>query len=57
MKGLWEKWDRLFSAIAFAEAGEFETARELMREKARVEKRDTIIKRKIPRISAPGAKR
>jgi hypothetical protein len=57
MKGFWEKWDRLFSAITFAEAGEFETARELVRGKARDEKRDTEIKRKIARISAPGAKR
>jgi hypothetical protein len=57
MRGFWEKWDRLFSAITFAEAGEFGTARELMRENARDEKRDTVIKRKIPRISAPGVKR
>ena len=57
MKGFGEKWDRIFSAITFAEAGEFETAREIMREKSRDEKRDTPIARKTARISAPGAKR
>ena len=31
MKTLKKKWDRLFSAIAFAEAGEVVTARELLR--------------------------
>jgi hypothetical protein len=57
MKGFGEKWDRIFSAITFAEAGEFDTAREIMREKRRDEKRDAPIARKTARISAPGAKR
>ncbi len=57
MKGFSEKWDRLFSAITFAEAGEFETAREILREKDRDQKRDTKIARKTARLTAPGAKR
>ncbi len=57
MKGFSEKWDRLFSAVTFAEAGEFDTAREILREKDRDEKRDTKITRKTARISAPGVKR
>ncbi len=57
MKGFTEKWDRLFSAITFAEAGEFETAREMLREKPRDEKRETPYARKTARMSAPGAKR
>lgn len=57
MKGFKDSWDRLFSAITFAEAGEFETAREIMREKPRDRKRDTQVVRKTARISAPGVKR
>lgn len=57
MKGFNEKFDRLFSAITFAEAGEFDTAREIMRENDRDVKRDTPVSRKSVRISAPGAKR
>ncbi len=57
MKGFSEKWDRLFSAITFAEAGEFDTAREILREKDRDQKRDTKITRKTARLTAPGAKR
>ncbi len=52
-----EKWDRLFSAVTFAEAGEFDTAREILREKDRDQKRDTKSTRKTARISAPGVKR
>ncbi len=57
MKGFSEKWDRLFSAVTFAEAGEFDTAREILREKDRDQKRDTKVVRKTARLSAPGAKR
>jgi len=57
MKGFTEKWDRLFSAVTFAEAGEFETAREILKERPRDEKRDTPHARKAVRMSAPGAKR
>jgi hypothetical protein len=57
MKSFNEKWDRLFSAITFAEAGEFDTAREMLRDKPRDQKRDTKITRKTERITAPGARR
>lgn len=57
MKGFRETWDRIFSAVTFAEVGEFDTAREIMREKARDQRRDTQVSRKTARISAPGAKR
>ena len=57
MKGFSEKWDRMFSAITFAEAGEFDTAREILRERPEDRLRDTPVARKTTRISAPGAKR
>jgi hypothetical protein len=57
MKWFTKKFDEIFTAITFAEAGEFDTAREIMREHARDEKRDTKVARKTARISAPGAKR
>ncbi len=57
MKSFSEKWDRLFSAITFAEAGEFGTAREILREKPHDNRRDTKTAGKAERLSAPGAKR
>jgi len=57
MKGFSRKFERIFTAVTFAEAGEFETAREIMKEEARDQKRDVQISRKTARISAPGAKR
>ena len=57
MKGFAKRFDQLFSAITFAEAGEFETAREIMKEEVRDRKRDRQVARKTPSISAPGAKR
>ena len=57
MKSFTEKIERIFTAITFAEAGEFETAREIMRERPRDQKRDNTGVRKTVRMSAPGAKR
>ena len=57
MKSVTEKIERIFTAITFAEAGEFETAREIMRERPRDQKRDNTAVRKTVRMSAPGAKR
>jgi len=57
MKSFTEKIDKLFSAITFAEAGEIETAREIMRERPSDQKRDNAGVRKTIRMSAPGAKR
>ena len=57
MKSFTEKFDRLFSAITFAEAGEFETAREILKERPIDRKRDNTGVRKTARMSAPGVKR
>lgn len=57
MKSFTEKIERIFSAITFAEAGEFETAREILRERPGDLKRDNTGVRKTARMSAPGAKR
>ena len=57
MKGFGKKFEQLFTAITFAEAGEFEAARQIMRDEVRDEKRDRPVSRKRARISAPGAKR
>ena len=55
MKALSKTWEKLFTAITFAEAGEFEAAREFLRE--RDEKRDTQVIRKNIRHEAPGTNR
>ena len=57
MKSFTEKFERIFTAITFAEAGEFETAQEIMRNKPRNQKRDGEGTRKAARMTAPGAKR
>lgn len=57
MKSFTEKIERIFTAITFAEAGEFETAQKIMRERPRDQKRDGTAVRKTARMSAPGAKR
>ena len=59
MKGFANKIENLFVAIAFAQAGEFETARKYMR----VEDRPRQIDRVVPsvrsrlEVRAPGLKR
>ena len=57
MKSFTEKFERIFTAITFAEAGEFETAQQIMRDKPKGRKRDDASVRKTARMSAPGAKR
>lgn len=47
MKGLTKKLEKLFTAITFAEAGEFDTARELMKEDVEVEKPGVISQKGI----------
>ena len=57
MKSFTEKFERIFTAITFAEVGEFETAQQIMRDKPKDQKRDDAGVRKTARMSAPGAKR
>ena len=57
MKALSRTWEKLFAAITFAEAGEFDTARNIMREREQDRKRDTQVARMSIRLSAPGANR
>jgi len=57
MKSLSRTWEKLFTAITFAEAGEFESARNIMRDREQDQKRDTQVIRKSIRLSAPGATR
>jgi hypothetical protein len=42
MKGLIKKMENLFAAAAFAEAGEFDTARDILREDKRPQQMDRI---------------
>ncbi len=57
MKKLMEKIENIYSAVAFAEAGEHETAREILRENKRSQKRDTVSERPRKRLRAPGIDR
>jgi hypothetical protein len=56
MKRLMEKIDRIFVAAAFAEAGEFDTARDIMREDKRPQKVDRVTPSRRPskELRAPG---
>jgi hypothetical protein len=49
MKTLARTWEKLFTAITFAEAGEFQTARGFLTERKQDQKRVTQIARKIMR--------
>jgi hypothetical protein len=55
MKAISKTWEKIFTAITFAEAGEFESAREFLRE--RDEKRDSQVIRKTIRSYAQRADR
>ncbi len=59
MKSLAKKLETIFTATAFAEAGEFDTAREILRETERVQYTDRISPDMRPRkeLRAPGIKR
>ena len=56
MNGFAKKIENLFVAIAFAEAGEFDTAREYMREEDRPRQTDRVVPTVRPRVTlrAPG---
>ncbi len=56
MKRFLRELEHLFSAISFAEAGEFESAREILREETNDMTCDTRIARKTDLISSCEAK-
>ena len=51
MKSIFKKLETTFAAAAFAEAGEFETARDLMNEKSELRKSDRPSLRDTKRTS------
>jgi hypothetical protein len=53
MKNFLKKFEDIYSAVAFAEAGEHETAKEILRGEKRIQKRDKTRKQ----LRAPGIKR
>ena len=59
MKELIKKLDKIFVAAAFAEAGEYDTARDILREDKRPQKVDRKTPSSRPRkeLRAPGIKR
>jgi hypothetical protein len=59
MKGLITKLENIFVAATFAEAGEFDTARDILREDKRPQKVDRITPSSRPRkeLRAPGIER
>lgn len=57
MRKLMKKIEEVYAAVAFAEAGEFDTAREIMREEKNVQKREHIAQRPRKQLRAPGVKR
>jgi hypothetical protein len=48
-----DMWQHIFVAAAFAEAGESETAREIMKEEKKTEGRESLSPRKDTRASTP----
>ncbi len=57
MKKFIKKLEDIYAAVAFAEAGEFDTARDIMREEKRPQKREDITPRPRKELRAPGIKR
>jgi hypothetical protein len=59
MKGLMKRLENVFVAATFAEVGEFETARDILREDKRAQKVDRITPSIRPRkqLRAPGIER
>ena len=59
MTSLLKKLERIFTAATFAEAGEYDTAREILNEEKRKQKVDRISPTLQPRkeLRAPGIKR
>lgn len=57
MKKLMKKLENVYAAAAFAEAGEHDTAREMLREEKRDQKRDKAVTRPRKQMRAPGVER
>ncbi len=59
MKGLFKKWEGIFAAAAFAEAGEHDMAKEILREEERPRNEYHISPTTRPsnELRAPGIKR
>jgi len=57
MKRFLKRLENIYAAVAFAEAGEFETAREIMREEKRPQKVERITPRPRKQLRAPGMDR
>ena len=59
MKGLMKRLENMFVAATFAQAGEFETARDVLREDKRPQKIDRVTPSSRPRkeLRAPGIER
>jgi hypothetical protein len=57
MKNFLKKLENIYTAVAFAEAGEFDTAREMMKEEKQIQKRERITPRPRMQLRAPGIKR
>jgi hypothetical protein len=57
MKKFMKKLENIYAAAAFAEEGEHETAREILREDDRPEKRDRTSERPRKHLRAPGMDR
>ena len=57
MKKFMKKIENIFAAVAFAEAGEHETAREILREDKQDQKRGRVSQRPRKQLRAPGIDR
>lgn len=57
MKRLFKKLEDIYAASAFAEAGEIDTAREILREEKRDRKVERLTQRPRKQLRAPGAER
>jgi hypothetical protein len=54
MKKFMEKLENTYAAAAFAEAGEHKTAKEMLQEEKREQKRDVAVTRPRKQLRAPG---
>jgi hypothetical protein len=57
MKKLLKKIEDIYAAAAYAEAGEFETAREILNKETQIQKKDRVTRRPRRRLRAPGIPR